>query len=69
MNRLEATGTKAVFSTIPDISDVGYLLDGQDLIRFLGSDYGLPDGSLSTVGAMLLVKLGLESPAIITNPN
>ena len=69
VNRLEATGTKAVFSTIPDISDVGYLLNGPDLIRFLGSDHGLPAGSLSTVGAMLLVKLGLESPAIITNPN
>ena len=68
VNRLEATGTKAVFSTIPDISDVGYLLNGPDLIRFLGSDHGLPAGSLTTVGAMLLVKLGLEGPAIFANP-
>ena len=69
VDRLEATGTKAVFSTIPDINDVGYLLDGQDLIRFLGSDHGLPAGSLTTLPAMMFVKLGLESPAILTNPN
>ena len=69
VDRLEATGTKAVFSTIPDINDVGYLLDGQDLIRFLGSDHGLPDGSLYDRGGDDVRELGLESPAILTNPN
>src|SRR5262249_26719647 len=60
---------KAVFGTIPDITGIGYLLNRQDLIRFLGSDQGLPEGSLTTLPAMLLVKLGLANGSIFSNPN
>jgi hypothetical protein len=69
VQRLNAMGTKAVFGTIPDVTGIGFLLNRQDLIRFLGSDPGMPDGYLTSVPAMVLVKLGLQSPAIFSNPN
>lgn len=69
VQRLDALGTKAVFGTIPDIGGIGFLLDRHDLIRFLGNDYGLPDGHLTSVTAMFLVRLGLQSPSIFSNPN
>lgn len=69
VQRLDALGTKAVFGTIPDITGIGFLLNRHDLIRFLGSDHGLPEGHLTSVPAMFYVKLGLQSPAIFSNPN
>jgi hypothetical protein len=69
VQRLDAMGTKAVFGTIPDVTGIGFLLNRQDLIRFLGSDQGLPEGYLTSVPAMLLVGLGLQSPGIFANPN
>ncbi len=68
-DRLQAIGAKAVFGTIPDITGIGVLLNRQDLIRFLGSAYGLPQGSLTSVPAMMLVKLGLADPAVFSDPN
>jgi hypothetical protein len=67
--RLDAIGTKAVFGTIPDVSGIAFLLSRQDLIRFLGSDHGLPEGHLTSVPAMFLVRLGLLGPSIFSNPN
>jgi lysophospholipase L1-like esterase len=69
VERIQAMGTKAVFGTIPDISGIGYLMNGADLVRFLGSSYGLPPGSLTSLGAMVQVRLGLEDPAIFSDPN
>jgi hypothetical protein len=69
VQRLDAMGAKAVFGTIPDITGIGFLLNRNDLIRFLGSDFGLPEGHLTSVPAMFYVKLGLQSPAIFSNPN
>jgi len=69
VERLDAIGAKAVFGTIPDITGIGFLLNRQDLLRFLGNDYGLPDGSLTSVPAMFLVKLGLANGAIFSDPN
>ena len=69
VQRLDALGAKAVFGTIPDITGIGFLLNRNDLIRFLGSDHGLPAGHLTSVPAMFYVKLGLQSPAIFSNPN
>jgi hypothetical protein len=67
VQRLQAIGTKAVFGTIPDITSIGYLLNGQDLVRFLGSSYDLPTGNLTTLSAMVMVRLGLASPSIFKN--
>jgi lysophospholipase L1-like esterase len=69
VERIDAMGTKAVFGTIPDISGIGYLMNGSDLVRFLGSSYGLPAGSLTSLGAMVQVRLGLEDPAIFSDPD
>ena len=68
VDRIEATGAKAVFGTIPDITGIGVLLNQQDLIRFLGSSYGLPAGSLTSVPAMMLVKLGLRDASVFSDP-
>jgi hypothetical protein len=69
VQRLDALGTKAVFGTIPDITGIGFLLDRADLIRFLGSAHSLPEGHRTSAVAMLLVKLGIESPGIFTDPS
>jgi hypothetical protein len=67
--RLNNAGSFVVLANIPDVSDIAYLVDRDDLVRFLGSDYGLPAGHFSTVPAMILVKLGLENGNIFQNPD
>ena len=67
--RLGALGAKVAFANIPSITGIGFLLDGQDLIRLLGSDYGLAEGSRTSLMAMLLIKLGLEDGSLISNPD
>ena len=69
VQRLKAAGSIVVVSNIPDVTDIAYLIDRQDLIRFLGSDSGLPAGSYTTVPAMMLVKLGLLSSSVFQDPN
>jgi hypothetical protein len=34
--------SKVVVDTIPDVSQIGFLFSPQDLVTFLGSNYGLP---------------------------
>ena len=67
-DRLGALGSKVVFANIPDVASIAFLFDAQDLQRFLGSDFGLA-GHFTSVVAMLLVKLGLESGSIFMDPN
>jgi hypothetical protein len=69
VQRLDAIGTRAVFGTIPDLTSIGYLLNRQEVIRFLGSDHGLPAGNLTTVSAVVMVRLGLAQPAVFTDPD
>ena len=69
VDRLAATGTRAAFGTIPDITGIGFLLNRDDLVRFLGSSYGLPEGSVTGVPAMFLVKLGLLPSTVFSDPN
>lgn len=68
-DRLAAMGGKVVVATVPDVTAVGYTLTDRDLVRFLGSSYGLPDGSVTTVPAMMLVKLGLLPSSTFSDPN
>ncbi|HKY23378.1 MAG TPA: SGNH/GDSL hydrolase family protein [Vicinamibacterales bacterium] len=67
--RLQAIGAKVVFGTIPDVTRIAYLIDNDDLVRFLGSDHGLPEGSWTTLPTLLGLKLGLVSPSILSDPN
>ena len=58
-----------VFANIPSVTSIGFLLDGQDLIRFLGSDFGLAEGSRTSVVTMFLIKLGLDDGGLLSDPN
>jgi phospholipase/lecithinase/hemolysin len=68
-SRLGALGARVVFATIPDVTQIAFLFSPQDLVTFLGSDYGLPQGSYTTLPAMLLIKLGINDGSILQNPN
>lgn len=66
--RLDAIGAKAVFGTIPDVTRIAYLIDNDDLVRFLGADLGLPEGSWTTLPTLLGLKLGFLQPSILNDP-
>jgi hypothetical protein len=68
-NRLGALGGKVVFANIPDVTEAAFLFTPQDLVTFLGSDYGLPQGSYTTLIAMLLIKLGIDNGSLLQNPD
>jgi phospholipase/lecithinase/hemolysin len=66
---LTAWNAKVTFANIPDVAQIGFLFTNQDLLRFLGNDYGLPDGSYTSLVAMLLIKTGINDGSILRNPN
>jgi lysophospholipase L1-like esterase len=66
-SRLSLTGSRVVYGNIPDVTRIAFLLDREDLIRFLGSDLGLPEGHRTSLVAMLLIRLGLADPGLIQN--
>src|SRR5262249_17054376 len=59
---------KVILANIADVIRIGYLFDNQDLRRFLGDDFGLPDGSYTSLVAMLLIKIGVVDGSILQNP-
>jgi hypothetical protein len=67
--RLKAIGAKAVFGTIPDVTRIAYLVDNDDLIRFLGTDHGLPEGSWTTLPTLFGLRLGTIQPSVLSDPN
>jgi lysophospholipase L1-like esterase len=69
VSRLKAAGSIPVFANIPDVVDIAFLMDRADLIRLLGNDGGLPAGSYTTIGAVMMVKLGLANASIFQDPN
>ena len=68
MADLKATGAKVVVANIPDLTKVGFLFDNNDVTKYLGQNYNLPAGSLTTLGAVILIKLGVDSSSILSNP-
>jgi hypothetical protein len=67
---LQSIGGHVVVGTIPDIPQIAFVFTPQDLITFLGSDYGLQPGYYTTLPTMLLIKLGLvDGTTILQNPN
>ncbi|MDY6971231.1 MAG: SGNH/GDSL hydrolase family protein [Thermodesulfobacteriota bacterium] len=69
VQRFDVLGSKVVFANIPDISNIGFLLDRQDMIRFLGADFGLAEGDLTSIVVMLLIRLGLDDGSILLDPD
>ena len=67
--RLDALGIISVFANIPDVTNIGFLVDRQDLIKFLGSDFDLAEGDFTTIVVMLLIRLGLDDGSLIKDPN
>lgn len=67
--RLNALGRPVVFANIPNVTNIGFLLDRNDLIKFLGSDYGLREGDYTSIVVMFLIRLGLDDGSLIRNPN
>jgi hypothetical protein len=67
--RLGALGSKVVFANIPSVTSSGFTVDRQDLIRLLGSDYGLAEGSRTSLVTMVLIRLGLDDGSLISDPD
>lgn len=67
--RLDALGTPIVFANIPDVTDIGFLIDRQDMIDFVGQDFGLQEGDFTTIVVMLLIKIGRNDGSLIQNPD
>lgn len=68
-DRLGALDSKVAFANIPDITSIGFLLDREDLVRFVGSDFGLAEGDFTTIVTMLLIRLGLDDGSLLQDPN
>ena len=66
---LTTWNAKVTFANIPDVAQIGFLFASQDLVRFLGNDYGLPNGSYTSLIAMLLIKAGMDDGSILQDPD
>ncbi|MGH8213229.1 MAG: SGNH/GDSL hydrolase family protein [Rhodanobacteraceae bacterium] len=60
---------KVVFANIPDITRIGFLFSPDDLKLFIGDSYGLPQGSYTSLVAMLMIRMGLLPPTILHDPS
>ena len=67
--RLGDLPSNVVLGNIPNVTRIGFLMDGQDLIRFLGSDFGLAEGDYTSLVTMLIIKLGLNNGSILQDPD
>lgn len=68
VTRLTAGGRRVVFANIPAVTNIAFLADRDDLIRFLGSDFDLPDGHFTSIAAIGMVMLGLADGGIFHDP-
>ena len=69
VQQLKSTGGRVLLGNIPDVTNIGFLFGPKDLTAFLGSDFGLPQGSYTTLPTMLLIKIGIDDGSILQNPN
>jgi hypothetical protein len=69
VDRLSTAKKRVIYGNIPDVTKIGYLVDGDDLKRILGFNPGLPDGHFTTIVTMFLLKLNLVGPEILTDEN
>lgn len=69
LSRLSKAATQVVLADIPDVTDIGFLLDNDDLQRFLGPGTHLDEGSRTTIAALFMIRLGLADLSILENPN
>ncbi|MEJ5348648.1 MAG: GDSL-type esterase/lipase family protein [Desulfosoma sp.] len=69
VSRLGASAKQVVLADIPDVTHIGFLLDNDDLVRFLGPGNYLDEGSRTTVAALFSIRLGLADLSILQDPN
>jgi hypothetical protein len=67
-HRLGSLSGEVVFGNVPDVAGIGFLMGREDLIRFLGADYGLEDGDFTTIATMFMIRLGFDDGSLIGNP-
>ena len=69
INLFVAMHAKVVIGTIPDVTQTGFMFTAADMVRFLGTDCGLPQGSYTAAPTAALIKIGLKDCSIIQNPS
>lgn len=69
VRRLAGTGRQVILANIPEVTHIAFLVDRWDLVYFLGDDYGLEEGSYTSIVVMLLIKLGLNDGSLIHDPD
>lgn len=67
--RLAAASPYVIFVNIPSLTSIAFVMDREELAAFAGSDFGLPDGSLTTVITATALRTGLLDAGILENPN
>lgn len=67
LSRLSKSASRVVLANIPDVTDIAFLLDNEDLERFLGPGEYLAEGSRTTLGALLMILLGFEDTSLFQN--
>jgi hypothetical protein len=67
--RLGALSGEVVLGNVPDVAGIGFLVDREDLIRFLGADFGLEDGDFTTIATMFLIRLGFDDGSLLRDPD
>lgn len=72
VNRLGAlvtnNGTKVVFANVPNVTDIGFLVDRNTAEQMLGFPVALPDGHYTSIIGVLLMGL-LGDAALVNDPN
>lgn len=65
--RLHGSARRVVLANIPNVTDIAFLLDNEDLERFLGPGKYLPEGSRTTLAALFMILLGFEDINLFQN--
>lgn len=69
VQRLVVAGRPFIAANLPDIANIAFLVDRDDLIRILGTDYGLPAGHKTSAIELLLLKAGFDNGSNLRNPD
>jgi lysophospholipase L1-like esterase len=69
VSSLTGWNNQVVFGNVPNVTDVGFLFNNDDLTLFLGQNYGLPAGSYTSLVTMFLLRLGIVDGSILQDPN
>jgi lysophospholipase L1-like esterase len=68
IKRLKTAGVATVVGNIPDLTQIAFLLNNDDLTRLTGTNYNLPAGYYTTAATMVMLKLGVFDGSILQNP-